>query len=207
MKGCWETKKDWRNWKWPRSRRWRCTYRDRLRRRRHCRSGSIRWTANCLLRIWGIWAPCWLIWFHSVSWSVFGSPRNSRNPFYGSLLSKMRFWIVSYRNSPLPEEGSYRRVRRFREFRGSIRVQNNWTIGKSKLADKELLQCKERQKIEIDAQAKTLEEQRNHIAMLEKALNNAQERLAKRERVRRWLQLYHLKNNDLDLWRVVCVCG
>ena len=56
---------------------------------------------------------------------------------------------------------------------------------KRKFADKELLQCKERQKIEIDAQAKTLEEQRNHIAMLEKALNNAQERLAKRERVRR----------------------
>ncbi|PAV75774.1 hypothetical protein WR25_11721 isoform A [Diploscapter pachys] len=56
--------------------------------------------------------------------------------------------------------------------------------------NKELLQCKERQKIEIDAQAKTLEEQRNHIAMLEKALNNAQERLAKRERTCEELSAY-----------------
>lgn len=41
---------------------------------------------------------------------------------------------------------------------------------------------KNRQQIEIDAQNATLEEQRNHIEMLEKALTNAQERLAAKER-------------------------
>ncbi|CAD6185236.1 unnamed protein product [Caenorhabditis auriculariae] len=46
----------------------------------------------------------------------------------------------------------------------------------------ELLACKERQKLEIDAQNQTLEEQRNHIAMLEKALANSQERLAKKDK-------------------------
>lgn len=46
----------------------------------------------------------------------------------------------------------------------------------------ELFACKERQKMEIEAQNQTLEEQRNHIAMLEKALANSQERLAKREK-------------------------
>lgn len=46
----------------------------------------------------------------------------------------------------------------------------------------DLFACKERQKMEIEAQNQTLEEQRNHIAMLEKALANSQERLAKREK-------------------------
>ncbi|CAI2357811.1 unnamed protein product [Caenorhabditis sp. 36 PRJEB53466] len=46
----------------------------------------------------------------------------------------------------------------------------------------ELFACKERQKMEIEAQNQTLEEQRNHIAMLEKALANSQERLSKREK-------------------------
>ena len=53
----------------------------------------------------------------------------------------------------------------------------------------ELFACKERQKMEIEAQNQTLEEQRNHIAMLEKALANSQERLAKREKV--CLRLVH----------------
>ncbi|CAB3401209.1 unnamed protein product [Caenorhabditis bovis] len=46
----------------------------------------------------------------------------------------------------------------------------------------ELFACKERQKLEIEAQNQTLEEQRNHITMLEKALANSQERMAKREK-------------------------
>ena len=37
--------------------------------------------------------------------------------------------------------------------------------------------------MEIDAQAATLDEQRNHIGVLDKALSNAQDRLSKRERV------------------------
>jgi hypothetical protein len=45
-----------------------------------------------------------------------------------------------------------------------------------------LLAIKERQHLEIEAQNATLEEQRNHIEMLDKALVNAQERLAAKER-------------------------
>ncbi|KAI6191897.1 hypothetical protein M3Y97_00277400 [Aphelenchoides bicaudatus] len=48
--------------------------------------------------------------------------------------------------------------------------------------NKELLAIKERQNLEIEAQNATLEEQRNHIEMLDKALSNAQERLAAKER-------------------------
>lgn len=40
----------------------------------------------------------------------------------------------------------------------------------------------ERLKIECEAQTTTLEEQRTHIEMLEKALTNAQERIAAKER-------------------------
>lgn len=50
------------------------------------------------------------------------------------------------------------------------------------IPDKELLAIKERQTLEIEAQNATLEEQRNHIEMLDKALSNAQERLAAKER-------------------------
>ncbi|VDM60258.1 unnamed protein product [Angiostrongylus costaricensis] len=46
-----------------------------------------------------------------------------------------------------------------------------------------LVTVKERQRLELEAQNATLEEQRTHISMLEKALSNAQERLAKREKV------------------------
>ncbi|WKY14458.1 hypothetical protein Q1695_000195 [Nippostrongylus brasiliensis] len=49
--------------------------------------------------------------------------------------------------------------------------------------NKELVTVKERQRLELEAQNATLEEQRTHISMLEKALSNAQERLAKREKV------------------------
>ncbi|KAL7071648.1 hypothetical protein ACQ4LE_009235 [Meloidogyne hapla] len=46
----------------------------------------------------------------------------------------------------------------------------------------ELLVIQERQRLELDAQSATLEEQRTHIEVLEKALANAQERLAAKER-------------------------
>ncbi|KJH48772.1 hypothetical protein DICVIV_05097 [Dictyocaulus viviparus] len=49
--------------------------------------------------------------------------------------------------------------------------------------NKELVTVKERQRLELEAQNATLEEQRTHISMLEKALSNAQERLVKREKV------------------------
>lgn len=42
--------------------------------------------------------------------------------------------------------------------------------------NKELMAIEERQRIELEAQTTTLEEQRTHIDMLEKALLNAQER-------------------------------
>lgn len=42
--------------------------------------------------------------------------------------------------------------------------------------NKELIATEERQRIELEAQTTTLEEQRTHIDMLEKALSNAQER-------------------------------
>ena len=46
----------------------------------------------------------------------------------------------------------------------------------------ELMLIQERQRIELDAQNSTLEEQRTHIEVLEKALTNAQERLAAKDR-------------------------
>ncbi|KAI6205176.1 hypothetical protein M3Y94_00763000 [Aphelenchoides besseyi] len=48
--------------------------------------------------------------------------------------------------------------------------------------NKELMAIKERQQMEIEAQNATLEEQRNHIEILESALKNAQERLASKDR-------------------------
>ncbi|KAI6226433.1 hypothetical protein M3Y99_01293600 [Aphelenchoides fujianensis] len=48
--------------------------------------------------------------------------------------------------------------------------------------NKELMAIKERQQMEIEAQNATLEEQRNHIEILESALKNAQERLATKDR-------------------------
>ena len=48
--------------------------------------------------------------------------------------------------------------------------------------DKELQTRQERQKIELEAHIVTLNEQRNHIDMLEKALTNAQDKLATKDR-------------------------
>lgn len=47
----------------------------------------------------------------------------------------------------------------------------------------ELLLIQERQRMELEAQTATLEEQRTHIEVLEKALANAQERLAAKDRL------------------------
>lgn len=43
------------------------------------------------------------------------------------------------------------------------------------VSDKELIACKERQEIELEAQRQTLDDQRTHIQILDKALVNAQE--------------------------------
>ncbi|CAI5455133.1 unnamed protein product [Caenorhabditis angaria] len=67
------------------------------------------------------------------------------------------------------------------------------------------LSCKERQKLEIEAQNQTLEELRNHITMLEKALTNSRERLAKREEkceelTNQILQSEELKKQLTEIW-------
>ncbi|CAJ0610307.1 unnamed protein product [Cylicocyclus nassatus] len=64
--------------------------------------------------------------------------------------------------------------------------------------NKELAAVKERQRLELEAQNATLEEQRTHISMLEKALSNAQERLAKREKVCDELTLAAERANHLQ---------
>ncbi|VDO26255.1 unnamed protein product, partial [Brugia timori] len=48
--------------------------------------------------------------------------------------------------------------------------------------NKELMTCKERQKMDIEALEVTLKDQRNHIQILEKALGNAQEKAWRREK-------------------------
>lgn len=66
------------------------------------------------------------------------------------------------------------------EEKNKIEHQND--VSKMKRFINELMEIKERQCIEIDAQNATLQEQRNHIDMLEKALFNAQERYNLKER-------------------------
>ncbi|VDK53966.1 unnamed protein product [Anisakis simplex] len=48
--------------------------------------------------------------------------------------------------------------------------------------NKELLACKERQKMDIEALEITLKDQRNHIQILEKALSNAQEKVWRKDK-------------------------
>ncbi|KAL3990366.1 hypothetical protein ACH3XW_31455 [Acanthocheilonema viteae] len=48
--------------------------------------------------------------------------------------------------------------------------------------NKELITCKERQKMDIEALEVTLKDQRNHIQILEKALGNAQEKAWRKEK-------------------------
>uniref|UniRef100_A0A0N4ZQ40 Leucine-rich repeat-containing protein DDB_G0290503 n=1 Tax=Parastrongyloides trichosuri TaxID=131310 RepID=A0A0N4ZQ40_PARTI len=55
-------------------------------------------------------------------------------------------------------------------------------VKQMKIFINELIEVKERQNMEIEAQNGTLQEQRNHIDMLEKALFNAQERFNLKER-------------------------
>lgn len=49
------------------------------------------------------------------------------------------------------------------------------------LVDKELCAAKERQEIELGAQRATLQEQRNHIGILDNALTNAQQNIRRLE--------------------------
>ncbi|KRY71070.1 Angiomotin, partial [Trichinella pseudospiralis] len=64
--------------------------------------------------------------------------------------------------------------------------------------NKELLATKERQAIELDAQRVTLEEQRTHIQILDKALTNAQEKVLKSEEVMKKKQSYMQKADELQ---------
>ncbi|KRZ70725.1 Angiomotin [Trichinella papuae] len=64
--------------------------------------------------------------------------------------------------------------------------------------NKELLATKERQTIELDAQRVTLEEQRTHIQILDKALTNAQEKVLKSEEVMKKKQSYMQKADELQ---------
>lgn len=61
-------------------------------------------------------------------------------------------------------------------------IQLNMILSEILPKNKELVSIQERLKIECEAQSTTLEEQRTHIEMLEKALANAQERIAAKDR-------------------------
>lgn len=56
--------------------------------------------------------------------------------------------------------------------------------------DKELSAAKERQDIELGAQRATLQEQRNHIGILDSALTNAQQNIRRLEEELRKKQIY-----------------
>ncbi|VDP06573.1 unnamed protein product [Soboliphyme baturini] len=64
--------------------------------------------------------------------------------------------------------------------------------------NKELLAAKERYTIELDAQRATLEEQRAHIQILDKALINAQEKVLKAEEQSRKKNIYVQKAEELQ---------
>jgi angiomotin like 1 len=59
------------------------------------------------------------------------------------------------------------------------------------------LDCKERQALEIHAQNVTLEDQRKHIAILDKALKNAQEKVTRKENEVRPLNRQSLHSDTL----------
>ncbi|CAI4224048.1 unnamed protein product [Auanema sp. JU1783] len=64
--------------------------------------------------------------------------------------------------------------------------------------NEELKACNERQRLEMNAQSATLEEQRNHISMLEKALTNAQDRLSKKDEAVEELRSSHERSKMLQ---------
>lgn len=63
--------------------------------------------------------------------------------------------------------------------------------------DKELSAAKERQDIELGAQRATLQEQRNHIGILDTALTNAQQNIRRLEEELRKKQMYIDRLNQL----------
>lgn len=63
--------------------------------------------------------------------------------------------------------------------------------------DKELSAAKERQDIELGAQRATLQEQRNHIGILDSALTNAQQNIRRLEEELRKKQMYIDRLNQL----------
>jgi hypothetical protein len=66
--------------------------------------------------------------------------------------------------------------------------------------NKELQTVRERQQLEMDAQRNTLEEQRNHIHILDKALHNAQMKVvALEQEVRRSFMLKTISNASNNL--------
>lgn len=67
-------------------------------------------------------------------------------------------------------------------------MYNNFITSNS--IDKELSASKERQDIELAAQRATLQEQRNHIGILDTALTNAQQNIRKLEDELRKKQMY-----------------
>lgn len=69
--------------------------------------------------------------------------------------------------------------------------------GLSFFLDKELSAAKERQDIELGAQRATLQEQRNHIGILDSALTNAQQNIRRLEEELRKKQMYIDRLNQL----------
>lgn len=65
------------------------------------------------------------------------------------------------------------------------------------IADKELSAAKERQDIELGAQRATLQEQRNHIGILDSALTNAQQNIRRLEEELRKKQMHIDRLNQL----------
>lgn len=68
---------------------------------------------------------------------------------------------------------------------------------KLQFADKELSAAKERQDIELGAQRATLQEQRNHIGILDSALTNAQQNIRRLEEELRKKQMHIDRFNQL----------
>lgn len=65
------------------------------------------------------------------------------------------------------------------------------------MVDKELSAAKERQDIELGAQRATLQEQRNHIGILDSALTNAQQNIRRLEEELRKKQMHIDRLNQL----------
>lgn len=73
----------------------------------------------------------------------------------------------------------------------------NHTIFLVLFKDKELSAAKERQDIELGAQRATLQEQRNHIGILDSALTNAQQNIRRLEEELRKKQIFIDRLNQL----------